>query len=124
MGGNSKVRISSLNNDKRIDSLADAVADIFDGATVLIGGFGEAGSPRNSGGAILRVVPQQNRDCPHRLLSEGEGWGLSQALRLEIYARNLLHISSLRDMGLFFAFISQEKYYNSTELSITHKRAL
>ena len=30
--------------DKRIDSLADAVADIFDGATVLIGGFGEAGS--------------------------------------------------------------------------------
>lgn len=31
--------------DKRIDSLSDAVADIFDGATVMIGGFGEAGSP-------------------------------------------------------------------------------
>jgi 3-oxoadipate CoA-transferase alpha subunit len=31
--------------DKRIDSLAEAVADIFDGATVMIGGFGEAGSP-------------------------------------------------------------------------------
>ena len=31
--------------DKRIDSLAVAVADIFDGATVMIGGFGEAGSP-------------------------------------------------------------------------------
>lgn len=31
--------------DKRIDSLADAVADIFDGATVMVGGFGEAGSP-------------------------------------------------------------------------------
>lgn len=31
--------------DKRIDSTAIAVADIFDGATVLIGGFGEAGSP-------------------------------------------------------------------------------
>lgn len=31
--------------DKRIDSLTDAVADIFDGATVMIGGFGEAGSP-------------------------------------------------------------------------------
>jgi 3-oxoadipate CoA-transferase, alpha subunit len=31
--------------DKRIGSPAEAVADIFDGATVLVGGFGEAGSP-------------------------------------------------------------------------------
>jgi len=31
--------------DKRVDSVAQAVADIFDGATVMIGGFGEAGSP-------------------------------------------------------------------------------
>ena len=31
--------------DKSIGSPAEAVADIFDGATVLIGGFGEAGSP-------------------------------------------------------------------------------
>lgn len=31
--------------DKRIASPAAAVADIFDGATVMIGGFGEAGSP-------------------------------------------------------------------------------
>ena len=31
--------------DKRIDSPAAAVADIFDGATVMVGGFGEAGSP-------------------------------------------------------------------------------
>ena len=31
--------------DKRIDSLSQAVADVFDGATVMIGGFGEAGSP-------------------------------------------------------------------------------
>jgi 3-oxoadipate CoA-transferase, alpha subunit len=31
--------------DKRVASAASAVADIFDGATVLIGGFGEAGSP-------------------------------------------------------------------------------
>ncbi len=31
--------------DKRIDTAAEAVADIFDGATVMIGGFGEAGSP-------------------------------------------------------------------------------
>ncbi len=31
--------------DKRVASAAQAVADIFHGATVLVGGFGEAGSP-------------------------------------------------------------------------------
>lgn len=31
--------------DKRIASVAEAIADIPDGASVLIGGFGEAGSP-------------------------------------------------------------------------------
>ena len=31
--------------DKRVSSAAEAVADVFDGATVMIGGFGEAGSP-------------------------------------------------------------------------------
>mgnify|MGYP000101985386 CR=1 FL=1 len=31
--------------DKRIGSPAEAVREIFDGATVMIGGFGEAGSP-------------------------------------------------------------------------------
>lgn len=31
--------------NKQVSSTADAVADVFDGATVMIGGFGEAGSP-------------------------------------------------------------------------------
>lgn len=31
--------------DKTVASPAEAVADIFDGSTVMIGGFGEAGSP-------------------------------------------------------------------------------
>ena len=31
--------------DKRVGSTAEAVADIFDGATVMIGGFASAGSP-------------------------------------------------------------------------------
>lgn len=31
--------------DKQVASVAEAVADIHDGATVMIGGFGEAGSP-------------------------------------------------------------------------------
>lgn len=31
--------------DKKLAGVADAVADIHDGATIMIGGFGEAGSP-------------------------------------------------------------------------------
>lgn len=31
--------------DKRVPSAAEAVADVFDGATIMVGGFGEAGSP-------------------------------------------------------------------------------
>ena len=31
--------------NKRAANAAAAVADIFDGATIMIGGFGEAGSP-------------------------------------------------------------------------------
>lgn len=31
--------------DKRVGTPEEAVADVFDGATVMIGGFGEAGSP-------------------------------------------------------------------------------
>ena len=31
--------------DKRYPSVADAVADIPDGATVMVGGFGASGSP-------------------------------------------------------------------------------
>lgn len=31
--------------NKQVSSPAEAVADVFDGATVMVGGFGEAGSP-------------------------------------------------------------------------------
>ncbi len=31
--------------DKRVNTAHEAVADVFDGATIMIGGFGEAGSP-------------------------------------------------------------------------------
>ncbi len=31
--------------DKQVSKVAEAITDIFDGATVMIGGFGEAGSP-------------------------------------------------------------------------------
>ena len=31
--------------DKRLPSAAEAVADIADGSSIMVGGFGEAGSP-------------------------------------------------------------------------------
>jgi 3-oxoadipate CoA-transferase, alpha subunit len=39
--------------EKQVVSLADAVADIADGATVMIGGFGTAGLPNELVGALL-----------------------------------------------------------------------
>ncbi len=39
--------------DKQVASLADAVADVADGATVMIGGFGTAGLPNELTGALL-----------------------------------------------------------------------
>ena len=31
--------------NKQVNSLEEAISEIFDGATIMIGGFGEAGSP-------------------------------------------------------------------------------
>jgi 3-oxoadipate CoA-transferase alpha subunit len=45
--------------NKLFESAASAVADIFDGATVLIGGFGEAGSPIE---LIHALIDQGARD--------------------------------------------------------------
>ncbi len=45
--------------DKRIASVAEAVADISDGASVMIGGFGEAGSPIE---LIHALIDQGARD--------------------------------------------------------------
>jgi 3-oxoadipate CoA-transferase alpha subunit len=45
--------------DKQVDSLQDAVADVFDGATVMVGGFGEAGSPIE---LIHALIDQGARD--------------------------------------------------------------
>ena len=45
--------------DKRVSSVAAAVADVFDGATVMVGGFGEAGSPIE---LIHALIDQGARD--------------------------------------------------------------
>ena len=39
--------------EKQVASLADAVADVADGTTVMIGGFGTAGLPNELVGALL-----------------------------------------------------------------------
>ena len=56
--------------NKEVASLAEAVADIFDGATVMIGGFGEAGSPIelihaliDQGATGLTVVNNNTGSC-------------------------------------------------------------
>ena len=45
--------------DKQMTSVAEAVADVSDGATVMIGGFGEAGSPIE---LIHALIDQGARD--------------------------------------------------------------
>ncbi|MDA7977458.1 MAG: 3-oxoacid CoA-transferase subunit A [Pirellulales bacterium] len=44
--------------DKRVDTIAEAVAGIADGATVMIGGFGEAGSPIELIHALIDLGPK------------------------------------------------------------------
>ena len=45
--------------DKRVSSAAEAVADIPDGATILVSGFGDAGSPTE---LIHALVDQGAKD--------------------------------------------------------------
>lgn len=56
--------------DKRVSSAADAVADVFDGASVMIGGFGEAGSPVE---LIHALIDQGARDLT--VISNNTGSG-------------------------------------------------
>lgn len=56
--------------DKRVKDVASAVADIVDGATVLIGGFGEAGSPIE---LIHALIDQGARDLVVASNNTGNG---------------------------------------------------
>jgi len=57
--------------DKRVASAREAVADVFDGATVMIGGFGEAGSPIE---LIHALIDQGAKDLV--VVSNNTGTGL------------------------------------------------
>lgn len=45
--------------NKRIDAIDSAVADIFDGAVVMVGGFGAAGQPAELLDALIRRKPRE-----------------------------------------------------------------
>ena len=56
--------------DKQISSPAEAVRDVFDGATVMVGGFGEAGSPIE---LIHALIDQGSKDLT--IVSNNTGSG-------------------------------------------------
>ena len=71
--------------DKRVESVAEAVADIPDGATVMIGGFGEAGSPIE---LIHALIDQGAKDLTVVNNNTGSGEvGLAALIKAERVAR-------------------------------------
>jgi len=71
--------------DKRVQGPAEAVADVPDGATVMIGGFGEAGSPIE---LIHALIDQGARNLTVISNNTGSGEvGLAALLRAERVAK-------------------------------------
>jgi len=67
--------------DKQINSCEEAVADVFDGATVMIGGFGEAGSPIE---LIHALIEQGSKDLTVVNNNTGSGEvGLAALIKAE-----------------------------------------
>lgn len=71
--------------DKSVGSPGEAVADVFDGATVMIGGFGEAGSPIE---LIHALIDQGAKDLTVVSNNTGSGEvGLAALLKAERVAK-------------------------------------
>lgn len=71
--------------DKRVQGPASAVADVPDGATIMIGGFGEAGSPIE---LIHALIDQGARDLTIISNNTGSGEvGLAALLKAERVAK-------------------------------------
>ncbi len=67
--------------NKQIESAAEAVKDVFDGATIMIGGFGEAGSPIE---LIHALIDQGAKDLTIASNNTGSGEvGLAALLKAE-----------------------------------------
>lgn len=93
--------------DKRVKSLAEAVAGIGDGATVLCGGFGSAGVPENLFAALLE---QGARDLV--IVSNNAGSGKTGLAGLIAAGRVRKIICSFPKTGGSFVF--DERYRNGT----------
>ncbi|MEO0479646.1 MAG: 3-oxoacid CoA-transferase subunit A [Planctomycetota bacterium] len=67
--------------DKQVANAVEAIADVFDGATVMIGGFGEAGSPIE---LIHALIDQGARDLTVVNNNTGSGEvGLAALIKAE-----------------------------------------
>lgn len=81
--------------DKRVASLADAVADIKDGDSIMIGGFGEAGSPIE---LIHALIDQGAKDLT--VISNNTGSGhVGLAALIEQHRVNKVICSFPRTVG-------------------------
>ena len=85
--------------DKRVASAADAVADVFDGATVMIGGFGEAGSPVE---LIHALIDQGARNLTVISNNTGNGQvGLAALIRSERVSKMICSFPRTADSTVF-----------------------
>lgn len=73
--------------NKQVPSVHEAVADVFDGATIMVGGFGEAGSPIE---LIHALIDQGSRDLTVVSNNMGSGEvGLAALLKAERVAKSV-----------------------------------
>ena len=82
--------------DKRCPSAAAAVADIPDGATIMIGGFGEAGSPIELIHALIDAGPR-NLTVVSNNTGSGEV-GLAALIAQRAGAKNDLFVSAQHEL--------------------------
>lgn len=62
--------------NKVVGSADEAVADVFDGATIMLGGFGLCGLPENSIAALIRKGAKRLNTISNNLSIDGFGLGL------------------------------------------------
>ena len=62
--------------DKVFDSFESAVADITDGSTLMLGGFGLCGIPENLIAALVKKNPRHLKTISNNMGSDGFGLGL------------------------------------------------
>ncbi len=85
--------------DKQIASAAEAVADVFDGATVMIGGFGEAGSPIE---LIHALIDQGSKDLTVVNNNTGSGEvGLAALIKAERVAKMICSYPRTQNSTVF-----------------------